>query len=129
MRHAGEGTTNDAGLKASRASTGGSFTLIESDADGGAPAHVHDREDEAMYVLEGTIVVRSDDDEFVAGPRAFVFLPRGVRHDRDVRGPRATVLILTAPAGLEEFLAEFHEASDWDARDRIAARSGIAFVR
>ena len=62
--HAGEGTTDDAGLKASRASTGGSFTLIESDADGGAPAHV----------------------EFVAGPRAFVFLPRGVRHDRDVRG-------------------------------------------
>jgi len=82
-----------------------------------------------MYVLEGTIVGHCGGDGFVAGPRAFVFLPRGVRHDRDIRGPRATVLILTAPAGLEEFLAEFHEASDWDARDRIAARYGITFVR
>jgi hypothetical protein len=56
-----------------------------------------------------------------------VFLPRGVRHDWDVRGDRATVLIFTAPAGLEEFLAEFRAASDPAARNQIAARHGIRF--
>ncbi|MEA2662078.1 MAG: hypothetical protein QOH08_1650 [Chloroflexota bacterium] len=121
---AGEGAD---GVKASRGRTGGSFAVIESNTDGGAPPHVHDREDEAMYVLDGTIVVHCGEDEFVAGPRAFVFLPRGVRHDWDVRGGRATVLIIAAPAGLEEFLAEFHAASDWDARNAVAARYGIRF--
>ena len=117
----------DDGLKASRADTGGSFTLIESDTSGGAPPHVHDREDEAMYVLVGTIVVHCGDEEFVAGPRAFVFLPRGVVHDWDVRGDRATVLILAAPGGLDEFLTEFHAAPDWDGRRAVAARYGITF--
>lgn len=121
---AGQG---DGGVKASRATTAGSFTLIESDTDGGAPPHVHEREDESMYVLEGTIVVHCAEEEMIAGPRAFVFLPRGVRHDWDVRGGRATVLIITAPAGLEEFLAEFHAAPDWDARNAVAARYGIRF--
>jgi mannose-6-phosphate isomerase-like protein (cupin superfamily) len=120
----GEGAS---GIKASRSSSGGSFTLIESDTAGGAPPHVHEREDEAMYVLDGTIVVRCAGDEFVAGPRAFVFLPRGVRHDWDVRGDRATVLIIAAPGGLDEFLAEFHAAPDWDARTAVAARYGIRF--
>ena len=37
------------------------------------------------------------------------------------------MLIITAPAGLEEFLAEFHAAPDWDARNAVAARYGIRF--
>jgi hypothetical protein len=40
------------GVKASVDSTDGGFTLIESSTSGGAPWHVHTREDEAFYVLE-----------------------------------------------------------------------------
>ena len=61
------------------------------------------------------------------GPRAFVFLPRGVPHAWDVVGDAATVLILTAPAGLEEFLGEYHAASG-GARDEVAAKHGIEFL-
>ena len=58
MLRAGEGIGADPGLKASAASSGGTLTFIDSQTDGGAPPHVHTREDEAMYVLDGAIVVR-----------------------------------------------------------------------
>ena len=88
---AGEGVDHDPALKASATSTGGAFTLIESRTDGGAPPHVHAREDEAMYVLDGRIVVHVGDDEFTVEAGGFVFMPRGVLHDWDVvggHGPR-----------------------------------------
>ena len=129
MLEPGAGLDGDAALKASSRSTLGSLTVIESDTDGGAPSHIHQREDEAMYVVEGEIVVHCGDEEFHVGARAFVFMPRGLKHDWDVVGDRAVVLILASPGGLEEFLAEFHAAPDWTERDRVAARHGLTFPR
>ncbi len=115
----------DADVKASRISTGGSLTVIESRTQGGAPLHVHAREDEAMYVLEGAIWARCGDERFDVGPRSFVFLPRGVPHEWDVVGDEALLVIITSPAGLEEFLHEFH-APEADRRE-IGSRYGIEF--
>ena len=117
----------DSGVKASRESTAGAFTLIESRAEGGAPPHVHSREDEAMYVLEGRIAARCEDARFDARRGSFVFLPRGLRHSWDVVGDAATVLIITAPAGLEEFLRDFHNARGAERRN-VGARYGIRFL-
>lgn len=125
---AGEGVPGfGSGVKASRASTGGMLTLIESKTTGGAPLHVHSREDEYFYVIEGTLTVRCGEDRFEAGPRSFVYLPRGVPHDWDVVGDSATVLLLTVPAMLEEFLEEFHTASD-DGRAGVAEKYGLTFL-
>jgi len=55
-------------VKGSRESTGSAFTLIESRTGSGAPPHIHTREDEAMYVLAGLIVVRSASESTEAGP-------------------------------------------------------------
>jgi quercetin dioxygenase-like cupin family protein len=126
---AGTGIDGDPALKASRASTAGALTVIESDTDGGAPPHVHTREDEAMYVLEGEIVAQVGSATFRAAAGDFVFMPRGVQHAWDVVGERARVLILATPGGLERFLDEFHAAPDWDARDAVAARHGLSFPR
>lgn len=125
----GQGIDGDESLKASGASSGGSLTLIESNTRGGAPPHVHEREDEAMYVLDGQITVHCGGDTFVAGRGGFVFMPRGELHDWDVDSGTATVLIIAAPGGLDEFLAEFHAAPDWGARDAVAARYGLRFPR
>ncbi len=77
-----------------------------------------------MYVLEGSIWARCGDDRFELEPRSFVFLPRDVPHEWDVVGDEAVVLIVTAPAGLEEFLEGFHGGED---RADLAARYGIEF--
>ena len=119
----------DAAVKASRTSTGGNLSLIESHTKGGAPWHVHSREDEYFYVVEGTIIVQLAEEVFTAGPRSFVFLPRGIPHAWDVGGDGvATLLMMTVPAMLEEFLREFHAAATREARDVVAARYGIEFL-
>src|ERR1051326_2491560 len=128
LLRAGENVSGCAdGVKASIASTVGGFTLIESHTAGGAPWHVHTREDEYFYVVEGEITVWCGKDEFHAGPRSFVFLPRGVPHAWDVKSPgKATVLMMTAPAMLDEFLREYHAARP-DQRNVIAEKYGLTF--
>jgi quercetin dioxygenase-like cupin family protein len=127
MLKADEGLTSS-DLKASKVSTGGMLTLIESYTDGGAPLHVHANEDEAFYVIEGTITVKVGDEQYEAGPRSFVFLPRGIPHAWDVVGERARVLMITVPAMLEEFLTEFH-AVPFNEPDAVATKYGIKFLR
>jgi quercetin dioxygenase-like cupin family protein len=130
MVQAGEGVAGfDAAVKASRISTGGRLSVIESHTKGGAPWHVHSREDEYFYVLEGTIIVYCGEEVFTAGPRSFVSLPRGIPHAWDVGGEGvATLLMMTVPAMLEEFLREFHAVSTREDRDVVAARYGIQFL-
>ena len=124
----GEGIDGDSSTKASVASTAGNLTLIESRTTGGAPLHVHTREDEYFYVVEGTITVRLGEERFEAGPRSFVFLLRNIPHEWDVVGGEATLLMMTVPAGLDTFLAEYHMADSRQARDEIATRYGITFL-
>ena len=46
---AGAGLAGDPGLKASRHSTGGALSVLETSIGAGPPLHVHDREDECFY--------------------------------------------------------------------------------
>jgi len=125
----GEGLAGfDASVKASRAATGGQLSLIESHTRGGAPWHVHSREDEYFYVLAGTIVVHLEDQNYEAPAGSFVFLPRGLPHAWDVKREKASLLMMTVPAMLEEFLKEFHAAATRAERDEVAARYGIEFL-
>jgi mannose-6-phosphate isomerase-like protein (cupin superfamily) len=45
-----------------------------------APLHLHHRDDEAWYVVEGTLRVKKGDDEVEAGAGSAVFVPRGTPH-------------------------------------------------
>ena len=95
-------------VKAGGAQTGGAFTFIEWSAPAGfgPPLHVHGREDEAFYIIDGQISVECGAKRFTAGPGDFTFLPRGIPHTFLVtRGP-VRGLQITAPAGFEEFIAE-----------------------
>jgi mannose-6-phosphate isomerase-like protein (cupin superfamily) len=95
-------------VKAGGAQTGGAFSLIEWSAPAGfgPPLHLHGRDDEAFYLTEGEISVECGDKRFVAGPGDFTFLPRGIPHTFLVtRGP-VRGLVINAPAGFEDFVAE-----------------------
>jgi len=114
-------------VKASGAATGGMLTVIESRTVGGAPRHIHTREDEYFYVLEGTITVEIGGEHFEVGKGGFVFLPRGIPHSWDTLG-EATLLMITTPPMLEVFLAEYHAAASVE-RDQVAAKYGVTFLK
>ena len=106
-------------MKATADMTGGAFGLVESLIAPGfsPPLHVHHREDESFYVLEGELTMRCGDRVFVATAGAFVFLPRGVPHTFVVEGGQpARMLTLMTPGGGEAFF--------W-AAGRPAERDGL----
>ncbi len=92
-------------VHADGAQTNGQFSLIEALATPGAepPLHVHDREDEMFYVLEGAVKVTVGDQKRVVLPGETVFLPRRIPHTFKIVCERARVLILITPAGFEGY--------------------------
>ena len=91
------------------ADTGGAFTLIETVADPAAapPPHIHHRQDETFYVLEGAVEFSLDGRTFTAGGGSVVHLPKGRLHSHRAAGNgKAKVLALYTPAGLEHFIEE-----------------------
>ena len=91
-------------IKATAASTGGAFGLVESLIAPGfsPPLHIHHREDESFWVLEGELSMRCGDRTFRAGAGSFVFLPRDVPHTFVVEGNTAArMLTLLTPGGGE----------------------------
>jgi quercetin dioxygenase-like cupin family protein len=118
----------DAGTKASAASTAGSLTLVESRIQGGPPRHVHAHEDESFYVLDGALSVSCGDDVFEAGPRCYVFLPRGVPHHFNTISGPATVLLIVTPGGIEAYFREIREAMDEQSQLDVGAKYDIRQV-
>src|SRR5215211_8185811 len=83
-------------VKASGEDTGGAFALIEVEVppQSGPPPHIHRREDEAFYVLEGEFEVHVDDRRLAAGPGTWVTLARGsLHHFRNIGSGAAKMLI------------------------------------
>jgi quercetin dioxygenase-like cupin family protein len=68
------------------------------------PPHVHHREDESFFVLEGSLVVRVGDEVFSASPGSFVFCPGDVPHLLTLESEQVRMLTLVTPAGLESVL-------------------------
>ena len=75
---------------------------------GGPPPHVHSREEEGFYILEGEITLQIGDQRLVAGPGMFANMPVGTPHSFKNESSRpAKMLISVAPAGLEMMFFEF----------------------
>ena len=72
-----------------------------------SPYHVHHNEDEAFYILEGTVAFLCSDAWHVAGPGTWVYGPRDIPHGFRVIGSSpARMLVQCAPAGFERFVSE-----------------------
>lgn len=98
-------------IKASADTTNGAFTIIEEIAPLDTPPHIHEREDELFYVLEGKHLVNVADEQFRVGPGGMVFGPRGVPHAQWRIVPRTgRLLTLFYPAGFESFYRELADA-------------------
>jgi mannose-6-phosphate isomerase-like protein (cupin superfamily) len=101
----------DVVIKASADTTGGAFAIVEEIAPLDTPLHVHEREDEVFYVLEGHHVVEVGDAAFELGPGDLAFGPRGVPHAQRRVVPRTgRLLTMFSPAGFEGFFRELAES-------------------
>jgi quercetin dioxygenase-like cupin family protein len=130
-------------VRVSGEQTGGAFSLTDNLArrGDGSPVHVHDREDETFFVLDGELRVVAGEDDYTAGPGTVAVLPRRLRHAYVVTSATARFLSLHAPAGFERFAAEVGQPAraltlppplegppDVAALAQVAARHGITIL-
>jgi quercetin dioxygenase-like cupin family protein len=89
---------------AEKRDTNGAFFLVEAMLAPGTepPPHVHSREDELFYVLEGEFDVYVGERAFNIKAGECVFMPRFKPHAFVIRSPQLRLLALFTPAGLEE---------------------------
>jgi quercetin dioxygenase-like cupin family protein len=89
--------------------SGGAYFAMEAlvPPGGGPPPHIHTREDETFYLLEGEIEFLLGEQLIVAGPGDFVNVPRGTVHRFQNTGTDSARLVLTfTPAGIERWFEE-----------------------
>jgi quercetin dioxygenase-like cupin family protein len=88
------------------AQTGGAYSLSETRGARGSmpPLHVHHRNDEAFYLLEGDVRLFVGDREIVLAAGQAAFAPRGIPHAYRVESDRARWLVINSPSGYEHFL-------------------------
>jgi quercetin dioxygenase-like cupin family protein len=89
--------------------TDGKYALFEGivSPGGGPPPHVHSREEEGFYVLEGEITFLIGAERVVATAGMFANMPVGTLHAFKNESDRpARMLVSVAPAGLEKMFFE-----------------------
>jgi quercetin dioxygenase-like cupin family protein len=90
--------------------TNGKYAMWEAivPPGGGPPPHVHSREEEAFYILEGEITFTVNGEKLVATAGMFANMPVGTPHSfKNESSQPAKVIISVAPAGLEQMFFEF----------------------
>ena len=100
-------------LKVVGTDTSGTFAVLEeiTPPQGGPPPHMHSREDETFYVLEGELEFRVSDRPILATAGSVIYGPRDILHTfKNVGTTPSRMLVLVAPAGLEKMFAEVGEA-------------------
>lgn len=114
----------------------GAYALLAYTLDHDAVPHVHEREDESVFVLEGEITLRMDPDSHELGPGGFAFMPRGVPHAITRRTPTWRGFSVSAPGGVFDSIIADRAAAraagevlDEEALWRIRERYGVRRVR
>jgi len=77
-----------------------------------APLHVHRRDDEAWYVLEGALRVQVGKDEVEARAGSGVFVPRGTAHTYWNPGPGPVRYLLIMTSNILRLIQEIHAMQD-----------------
>jgi mannose-6-phosphate isomerase-like protein (cupin superfamily) len=92
-------------IKVTGKETGGRCALVEVlDPEGPQPLHVHHREDEGFWILEGEVTFEVGEETIKASPGSFVFGPKHVPHRYTVESGQARILFVISPAGFEDLI-------------------------
>jgi quercetin dioxygenase-like cupin family protein len=130
-------------IKATAADTGGQMTIVEVTEPPGAeaPTHVHGREDEGFWVLDGDVTFRVGDTTIEASTGDYAFGPRGIPHSYRVGAAGCRMLFICTPGGFEELVIAMSEPAgsrtlpprpeqepDWDEIAAIAKAHGAELL-
>jgi len=116
--------------------TGGAWCLAEQTVPPGmgVPPHVHTREDEVFFVLEGEVEFLAGGETVVAKAGDIVSAPRGIPHAYQATGDSpARIRYMAMPSDIEGM---FSEMAQWPADTppdpeklgELCGRFGIRFV-
>lgn len=94
--------------------TNDQFALIEIQVRKGLepPPHIHTKEDEIYYLLEGEVQFVADKEEHFLKPGDFIYLPKNIPHHWKLQSDTARILVQVMPAGLEEMFWELSKETD-----------------
>lgn len=96
-------------IKADSDVTGGGYVITEDFVlpGHGVPLHVHTREDEAMYVVEGEVNITIGDLQRTATPGDVAHMPRNVPHRfQNLSDKPARLVLMFSPGGIEGLFRE-----------------------
>jgi mannose-6-phosphate isomerase-like protein (cupin superfamily) len=124
--------------------TGGHYSMVELYAtkEGEAPWHIHHREDEGFFIMDGEMTFYIGNKVVKGKAGDFILAPKGVPHMYTVDNPgHARVLMTFSPAGFEGFvratsvpatsLVPPHPETvniDYDEVMKVAGQFGAEFV-
>lgn len=122
--------------KLTSAQTGGAYYLCEAifGPESGSPLHIHHREAEVIYVLEGEIEIRLENETLNIAVGGTVHLPKGVPHA--LYNPSKTpfrIMVHAIPGGLENYFDEVDAAIQNGTLDaarhtQISAKYGLEWL-
>lgn len=120
-------------VKLGAAQSAGEMTVIENviPPGSGPGLHIHEKENESYYVLDGDFEFVCGDDRVSGGAGTFVFAPRGLPHRfKNIGAASGRVLVSFTPAGIEAFFTELSGQTQLtpDIMLEIAGRHGITLV-
>src|SRR3954454_12483805 len=115
------GTGSSSELKIEGDQAGGDWSVVEWHLRAGdePPIHTHTREDETLYVLDGSITAFVGDQRIDVAAGSYAALAKDVPHGLTVRGDEVRRLITLEPVGAESFFVPRDDA------DADPARFGI----
>lgn len=98
-------------IKVTSAGTGGLISIVEQTEPPGAqaPWHVHHREDEAFWILEGDVTIEVGDTKIEASAGDYVFGPRDIPHRYTVGGSGCRMLFICTPGGFDNLVRDMSE--------------------
>jgi quercetin dioxygenase-like cupin family protein len=130
-------------IKATVADTGGQLTIIEVTEPPGmeGPLHVHHREDEGFWLLEGSATFEVGERVIEAQAGDYVFGPRDIPHRYSVGSAGCRMLFIMTPGGFEDLVIEMSEPAgsrtlprpseeepDWERIAAIAKKHGAELL-
>jgi quercetin dioxygenase-like cupin family protein len=123
-------------IKVTSSQSGGAYVLYEQSVPPGlgVPPHVHTREDEIFFVLEGEVEFLAGTQMLVAKAGDVVHAPRGVPHAYKAVGEApARMRFMATPGDIEEMFAQLASwpsdaPPDLGKLGELCAKFGISFV-